>query len=62
MPGEPTFQFIGEGQFTGAGQVRFFQAGGDTFVEVNTDDTVPGAEMRIVFDLPVSLQAGDFLL
>jgi Ca2+-binding RTX toxin-like protein len=62
VPGDPAFQFVGQAQFTGAGQVRFFQQGGDTVVEANTDDAAPGAELRIVLDPLVNLQAGDFLL
>ena len=62
VPGDPAFQFIGQNPFTAAGQVRFFKAGGDTFVEVNTDDMAPGAEMRIVIDAVVPLHAADFVL
>jgi Ca2+-binding RTX toxin-like protein len=61
--GDQAFTFIGQGQFTGAGQVRFFQQDGDTIVEANTTDvTDAGAAMRIVLDPLVSLQASDFLL
>jgi Ca2+-binding RTX toxin-like protein len=62
VAGDPAFQFIGQAQFTGAGQVRFFQQGGDTVVEANTDDAAPGAELRIMLDPLVNLQATDFVL
>jgi Ca2+-binding RTX toxin-like protein len=59
--GDQAFAFIGQRQFTGEGQVRFFQQDGDTFVQANTDGT-SGAEMTIRVDPLVSLQATDFLL
>jgi Ca2+-binding RTX toxin-like protein len=62
VPGEQAFAFIGQGQFTGAGQLRFFQENGDTVVEANMTDAFAGAEMRIVLDPLVSLQDTDFLL
>ena len=61
-PGDPAFQFIGQGQFTAAGQVRFFKAGGDTVVEANTTDAAAGAELQIVLDSAVNLHATDFVL
>jgi serralysin len=62
VPGDPAFRFIGQDPFTDAGQVRFFKAGGDTVVEVNTDDTTAGAEMQIMIDAALSLRATDFVL
>ena len=62
VSGDPAFLFVGQAQFTGAGQVRFFQQGGDTVVEANTDDSAPGAELRIVLDPLVNLQTTDFVL
>jgi hypothetical protein len=35
---------------------------GDTVIEANTDYALAGAEMRIVIDPLLTLQAGDFLL
>ena len=61
-PATRAFQFIGQDAFTAAGQVRFFKAGGDTVVEVNTDGRDAGAEMRIEIDPLVNLQAIDFVL
>ena len=62
VDGDEAFQFIGQGQFTGAGQLRWYQSNGDTIVEANTTDATAGAEMRIVLDPLVSLQATDFVL
>ena len=62
VTGDQAFQFIGQDAFTAAGQVRFFKAAGDTVVEVNTDDTAPGAEMRIEIDPIVNFQGTDFVL
>jgi serralysin len=60
-PGNEAFQFIGQAQFSAAGQLRSYQQDGDTVVEANTYGT-GGAEMKIVLDPLVSLQATDFLL
>lgn len=54
------FKFIGTNEFTAVGQLRWFQAGGDTIVEGNTD-AAPDAELRIVLDPLVNLQASDFI-
>lgn len=62
VDGNQTFRFIGQSQFSGAGQVRFFQEDGATFVEANTTDAHPGAEMLIKLEALHSLQASDFLL
>jgi Ca2+-binding RTX toxin-like protein len=62
VDGNQAFQFVGQKQFTGAGQLRFFQQNGDTVVEANTYDATAGAEMTIVLDPLVSLQATDFFL
>lgn len=62
VAGDQAFEFVGQSQFTGEGQVRFFQQGGHTVVEANTDDAAPGAELVIVLDPLVSLQAADFVL
>lgn len=62
VTGNQAFTFIGRGEFTGAGQVRFFQRDGDTIIEANTSSAIVGAEPVIVLDTLVSLQAGDFFL
>jgi Ca2+-binding RTX toxin-like protein len=59
--GDQAFQFVGQAQFMAAGQLRFYQQNGDTVVEANTYGTA-GAEMKIVLDPLVSLQATDFVL
>jgi hypothetical protein len=60
--GNQTFNFIGQAQFTAEGQVRSYQQGGDTFIEANTNNGLPGADMVIVLEPLVSLQGGDFVL
>jgi serralysin len=60
--GDQAFRFVGQAQFTGAGQVRFYQQNNDTVIEANTTDATAGAEMRIVLDPLVSLQGTDFVL
>jgi Ca2+-binding RTX toxin-like protein len=62
VDGNQAFQFIGQKQFTGAGQLRFFQENGDTVVEANITDATAGAELRIEIDLLVNFQATDFVL
>jgi Ca2+-binding RTX toxin-like protein len=59
--GNQAFAFIGQKQFTAAGQLRFFQQDGDTYVQANTSGT-SGAEMTIKIDPLVSFQEADFLL
>lgn len=61
LAGSQNFSFVGENALTGAAQVRFFNAGGDTTIEISTDGDV-GAEMKIVLDGLFQLQASDFLL
>jgi Ca2+-binding RTX toxin-like protein len=60
--GNQTFNFIGQAQFTAEGQVRSYQQGGDTFIEVNTNNGLPGADMVIVLDTGVAMQGADFIL
>jgi Ca2+-binding RTX toxin-like protein len=48
--GDQAFQFVGQAQFTGVGQVRYSQQNGDTIIEANTDDATADAEMQIVLD------------
>ena len=63
--GNQTFVFRGTGGFTGAGQVRVVNQGGDTLVQINTSGS-GGAEMEILVrdggaDAG-SWVAGDFIL
>jgi hypothetical protein len=62
MNGNQAFKFIGQGPFTGAGQVRFFQQNGDTIIEADTSTATAGAEPVIVLDGLVSLNGTDLIL
>ena len=62
MNGNQTFTFIGQGPFTGAGQVRYYHQNGDTIIEADTNTTISGAEPVIVLDGLISLRASDFIL
>ena len=53
--------FIGNSGFSAAGQVRFFQNGGDTIVAINTVGN-SGAEMQIELFGIINLTESDFLL
>lgn len=60
--GNQAFTFVGTKAFTGAGQLRAFQQNGDTIIEANVTDATAGAELRIVLDQAMAMQAGDFIL
>jgi Ca2+-binding RTX toxin-like protein len=62
VDGDQAFQFVGQAQPTSAGQLRFFQRDGDTYVEADVSDAVAGGELQFVLDPLVSLQGTDFLL
>ena len=47
--------------FTGAGQVRWYQSGGNTFVEANVDANL-APDLQIQLDGLKTLTAGDFVL
>ena len=59
--GNQTFSFIGDDAFDGAGQVRAFTAGGDTFVALNTAGR-GGAEALIRLDGIVVLTEDSLVL
>jgi len=60
--GDQNFSFIGAAAFTGvAGQLRYLQAGGNTFVEGDTDGD-GNADFVIRLDGLHTLAAGDFVL
>jgi Ca2+-binding RTX toxin-like protein len=62
LAADQAFAFIGSGAFTGvAGQLHYLQAGGNTFVEGDTDGD-GSADFVIRLDGLVSLAAGDFVL
>lgn len=62
LDGDQAFQFIGNQEFTALGQVRAYQDDGHTVLEINTTDMFQGADMIVVIDPSVTLQARDFLL
>ena len=55
------FSFIGTGAFTARGQLHYFHANGNTFVEVNTSGDL-GADMKIKLAGLLTLNAADFVL
>ena len=60
--GELTFLAAEKAKFSGDGaEIRWFRDGGDTIVEVDMDGD-RAADMRIVLDGRMTLDAGDFLL
>lgn len=59
--GNDSFGFIGEDDFDGAGQVRFFQASGQTIVQADRNgDGI--ADLEIALDGTITLTAADFIL
>jgi Ca2+-binding RTX toxin-like protein len=62
ISGNQNFAFIGQAQFTGAGQVRFYHDQGMTIVEADTSTVIGGPEPVIVLQGQVSLRAADFIL
>ncbi|MGO4670630.1 peroxidase family protein [Bosea sp. 2RAB26] len=60
--GNQAFTFIGSAAFSAAGQVRVIQSGGDTVVQLNTNNNVGTIEMEIKLAGLHSLAAGDFIL
>ena len=62
VDGVQDLTFIGRAAFTAVGQLHFYQSGGHTYIEANTSDTTPGAELVIVLDQSIAMQATDFLL
>jgi len=62
LGGDQNFAFIGSGAFTGvAGQIHYVQAGGNTYVEGDTDGD-GSADFVIRLDGLISLVAGDVVL
>ena len=61
LAGNNMFSFIGAAAFTGLGQVRSFQFGGNTFVDINTTGTA-APDMRIQLTGLHVLDAADFVL
>ncbi len=61
VSGNQAFAFIGTNAFSAAGQLRFFQDSGNTFIEGNTTG-VSGAEFSIQVNGLFTFGAGDFVL
>lgn len=59
--GNNAFTFVGSGPFTALGQVRAFQSGADTVIEVNTKGGL-GGDMQIVLSGLHVLVEGDLVL
>jgi serralysin len=59
--GDQAFAFVSKAAFTEEGQVRFTQAGNQTFVHVNADADLD-AEMTIALAGKVNLTGSDFVL
>lgn len=62
LAGNQNFAFIGQAQFTGAGQVRFYHDQGMTITEADTSTVIGGPEPVIVLEGLISLRAVDFVL
>lgn len=58
---DEAFTYIGSAEFSAAGQVRWFQQGGDTFVALNTAGPT-GNDMAIRLSSVIALTAQDFVL
>ena len=61
LSGDQQFSFIGDAAFTAAGQLRAFQQGGNTHVEMNVNAGL-GADAAIILNGLHTLVAGDFVL
>ena len=60
-PGNDAFVFIGSAAFTGLGQVRAYQSGSNTFIDINATGS-NAADMRIVLTGLHVLDEFDFIL
>jgi Ca2+-binding RTX toxin-like protein len=61
---DQAFNFVGGNEFTGTGQIRVFHAGGNTYIEGNTDAFWNGdeADFRIEVMGTVGIYADSFVL
>lgn len=59
--GNDSFSFIGDNGFDGAGQVRFYQTGGQTIIQVDRNGD-GAADLEIALDGTIALTAADFIL
>jgi Ca2+-binding RTX toxin-like protein len=65
LAGDQAFSFIGLGAFSvlGNGEVRYYQFGGSTVIQVDRQgDGDVSAEMEIILTGSINLVAGDFIL
>ncbi len=60
--GNQALDWIGEGFFYGVGQIREVRGDTATYVEVNLDDNFEDAEMVILIEDTINLNADDFIL
>ena len=60
VPGFQAYQFVGNKEFSGVGQLRWYHEDGHTIVEGN-NAVKEGADMVFVLDTMVNLQASDFI-
>ena len=60
-PGKQAFEFIDDADFDRAGQIRVTEAGGDTFVELNTRGR-DGAEAMVRLEGSVALTEDSFFI
>jgi hypothetical protein len=61
LDGHQAFAFIGTAAFSAAGQARYYQSGGDTYVELNADGSL-SADATIQLTGLHTLVAGSFIL
>jgi hypothetical protein len=54
--------FIGQAAFSSVNQVRYFQSGGDTIVQVNHSGAAAGADLEIQLEGIINLNGSDFVL
>ncbi len=62
VAGNDAFAFVGSAAFSGAGQIRATQVGGNTLVQANTDANAATVEFSVLLIGNVALQASDFIL
>jgi len=62
LAGNQAFNFIGAAAFSAAGQVRYVQLGGDTFIQANTNANLGTVEFELRLTGLHTLSAGDFIL
>jgi Ca2+-binding RTX toxin-like protein len=61
LAGDQAFSFIGTASFSAAGQLRYYQSAGNTFVEANVDASI-GADFTVELSGTLTPTAADFIL